>query len=159
MNPNFFFKTTFFFYFNVKKLNLTFTPLKHNTLLFWRRKWHSTPVFLPGKSHGQRNLVGYSKWGQKESDTTEQLNTHSSVRCSVESDSLQPCGLEHTRLPCPSPTPRIYSNSCPLHQWCNPAISSSVITFSSCSQSFPASGSFWMSQFFTSGGQVLEFQL
>ena len=67
--------------------------------------------------------------------------------------SLQPHGLQHTRLPCPSPTPRPYSNSCPSSQWCHPTISSSVGPFSSCLQSFPASGSFPMSQFFTSGGQ------
>ena len=73
--------------------------------------------------------------------------------CSVISDSLWPHGLQHTRLPCPSPTPRAYSNSCPSHQWCHPTISSSVIPFSSCLQSFPASGSFPMSQFSTSGGQ------
>ena len=61
---------------------------------------------------------------------------------SVVSDSLRPHGLQHARLPCPSPTPRIYSNSCPLSQWYHPIISSSVIPFSSCLQSFPSSGSF-----------------
>ena len=60
---------------------------------------------------------------------------------------------KHARLPCPSPTPRVYPNSCPLSRWCHPAISSSVVPFSSCPQSFPASGSFLMSQLFTSGGQ------
>ena len=74
---------------------------------------------------------------------------------SVVSDSLRPHGLQHTRLPCPSPTPGACSNSCPLSQWCHPAISSSVIPFSSCLQSFPASGSFPMSQVFTSGGQSI----
>ena len=69
------------------------------------------------------------------------------------SDSLRPQGLQHARPPCPSPTPGIYSNSCPLSWWCHPSISSSVVSFSSCLQSFPASGSFQMSQFFTSGGQ------
>ena len=72
---------------------------------------------------------------------------------SVMSDSLQPRGLQHARLPCPSPTPRVYSNSCPLSRWCHPTISSSVVPFSSCPQSFPASGSFPMSQLFTWGGQ------
>ena len=62
--------------------------------------------------------------------------------CSVVSDSLRPHGLQHARLPCPSPTPGVYSNSCPLSQWCHPTISSSVMPFSSCPQSFPASGSF-----------------
>ena len=74
---------------------------------------------------------------------------------SVVSDSLPPRGLQHTRLPCLSPTPRAYSNSCPLSQWCHPTISSSVIRFSSHLQSFPASVSFPMSQFFASGGQII----
>ena len=72
---------------------------------------------------------------------------------SVTSYSLQPHGLQHARLPCPSPTPGVYSNSCPWSQWCPPTISSSVVPFSSYLQSFPASGSFSMNQFFTSGGQ------
>ena len=72
---------------------------------------------------------------------------------SVVSNSLWPYGMQHGRLPCPSPTPGVYPNSCPLSQWCHPNISSSVVPFSSCPQSFPASGSFLMSQFFTSGGQ------
>ena len=70
----------------------------------------------------------------------------------VVSDSLQPYGLQHDRLPCPSPTPRACSNSCPLSRWCHPTISSSVIPFFSCLQYFPASGSFPMSQLFASGG-------
>ena len=74
---------------------------------------------------------------------------------SVVSDSLQPRGLQHARLPCPSPTPGACSNSCPLSLWCHPTISSSVVPFLSCLQSFPASGSFSMSQFFTSGGQSI----
>ena len=78
---------------------------------------------------------------------------------SVVSDSLQPHGPHHTRLPCPSPTPRACSSSCPSSRWCHPAISSFVIPFTSCLQSFPASRSFPMSLFFTSGGQILEFQL
>ena len=76
--------------------------------------------------------------------------------CSVMSDSLWPHGLQHARPPCPSPTPRAYSNSRPSSQWCHPTVSSSVIPFSSCPQSFPASGSFQMSQFFTSSGQSIR---
>ena len=72
------------------------------------------------------------------------------------SDSLRPHGLQHARTPCPSPTPRVYSNSCPLSRWCHPTVSSSVIPFSSRLQSFPASGSFPMSQFFISGSQSVE---
>ena len=71
---------------------------------------------------------------------------------SVVSDSLWPHGLQHARLPCPSPTPGAYSNSCPLSRWCHPAISFSVVPFSFHLQSFPASGSFPVSQF-SSGGQ------
>jgi len=74
---------------------------------------------------------------------------------SVVPNSLWSHGLQHTRLPCPSTTPRAYSNSCPSSQWCHPAISSSFIPFSSCLQSFPVSGSFRMSQFFTSGSQSI----
>ena len=72
---------------------------------------------------------------------------------SVVSNSLRPCESQHTRPPCPSPTPGVHSNSCPASQWCHPTILSSVIPFSSCPQSFPASGSFPMSQFCASGGQ------
>ena len=71
------------------------------------------------------------------------------------SDSLQPHGLQHARPPCQSPIPGVYSISCPLSQWCHPTISSSVIPFSSRLQSLPASGSFQMSQFFTSGSQSI----
>ena len=75
--------------------------------------------------------------------------------CSVVSDSLRPHGLQHARLPCPSPTSRAYSNSCRLSRWYHPTISSSIVPFSSHLQSFPASGSFLMSQFFSSGGQSI----
>ena len=74
---------------------------------------------------------------------------------SVVSDSLRHHGLQHARPPCPLPTPGVNPNSCPLSQWFHPAISSSVIPFSSCLQSFPASGSFQMSQLFASGGQSI----
>ena len=74
---------------------------------------------------------------------------------SVASDSLRHLGPQHTRPPCPSPVPGVYPNSCPLSQWCHPTISSSVIPFSSHLQSFPASGSFPMSQFFPWGGQTI----
>ena len=74
---------------------------------------------------------------------------------SVMSDSFQPHRLQHTRLPHPSPTPGAYSNSCPSSQWCHPTISSSIIPFSSCLHSFQTSGSFPMSQFFKSVGQII----
>ena len=89
------------------------------------------------------------------------LSTHSSF-CGVQfshsvvSNSLQPQDLKHSRPPCPSPTPGVHPNLCPLSRWCHPAISSSVITFSSWPQSFQASESFQMSQLFASGGQSIE---
>ena len=119
-----------------------------------------TPVFLPGKSRGQRSLAGYSLWDANN-------RTHLSdwahwtymllllFSCKVVSDSLQPHELQHARLPCPSLSPGICSNSCPLSQWCHPTILSSVVPFSSCPQSFPASGSFPMSWLFSSGGQSI----
>ena len=83
------------------------------------------------------------------------MKAHLSFRCSVVSYSLQPHGLQHTRLPCPSPSPGVCSNSCPLSQWCHPTIWSSVVPFSFCFQSFPASGSFPMSRLFASDGQSI----
>ena len=74
------------------------------------------------------------------------------------SNSLQPHGLQHTRPPCPSPSPRVYSNLCPLSWWCHPTILSSIIPFFACLQPFPASGSFLMSQFFIQVARILELQ-
>ena len=125
----------------------------------WRRDWLPTPVFLPWELHGQGSLAGYSLWGCKEWDVTEGLTLSLLLRCntqfsgSVMSDSLRPHGLHRARLRPPSSTPRAHSNSCPLSRWCHPTISSSVVPFSSCLQSFPASESFPMSQLFTSGVQ------
>ena len=75
---------------------------------------------------------------------------------SVVSDSLRPHGLQHARPPCPSPTPRVYTNPCTLSRWCHLAISSSIVLFSSHLQSFPGSGSFQINQFFISGGQSIR---
>ena len=97
-----------------------------------------------------RNGEISSAWWTREGVSVQFSSLHLVV-----SDSLQPHGLQHARPPCPSPTLRVYSNSCPLSQWCHLTISSSVIPFSSCLQSFPASGSFPMSSFFTSGGQSI----
>ena len=112
----------------------------------WGRKGRSTPrMYL-------------LQWGQVSAPSKMeevQCSHFSHFSHSVVTDSLQPHGLQHARLPCSSPTPRACSNSCPLSQWCHPNISSSVIHFSSCLQSFPASGSLQMSQFFTSGGQSI----
>ena len=88
----------------------------------------------------------YNKPSSKESNISKFSH-------SVVSYSLQPHELQHARPPCPSPTPGVHSNPCPSSQWCHPTISSSVVPFSSCPQSFPATGSFPMSQLFASGGQ------
>ena len=81
------------------------------------------------------------------------VSTSVKFSSSVVSNSLQPHELQHTRPPCPSPTPAVQQNPCPWSWWCHPTTSSSVVPFSSCFQSFPASGSFQMSQLFASGGQ------
>ena len=104
----------------------------------WRRKWEPTPVFLPGKSHGQRSLAGYSPWGcrrVRHDLVTEQLQHKVrgwgesklfSVQFSrsVTSDSLWPHEPQLTRPPCPSPTPGVHTNPCPLSRWRHPTISS-----------------------------------
>ena len=95
----------------------------------------------------------YEKWLSR----GNAFRSFSSVQfsCSVVSDSLQPHESQHSRPPCPSPTPRVYSNSCLSSWWCYPAISSSVVPFSSCPQSLPASGSFPISQLFAWGDQSI----
>ena len=114
----------------------------------WPQDWKRS-VFTPIPKKG--SAKEYSNYH------TVALISHagklSSVSRSDRSDSLWSHGLQHTRLPCLSPTPGVYSHSCPSHQCCHPIVSSSVIPFSSCPQSFPASGSFPVSQFSPSGGQ------
>ena len=104
-----------------------------------------------------RHPAGLIKGNLKNLKKIMAFNTFhfSSVHCSVISDSLWSHGLQHTRPSCPSPIPGVCSNSCPSCQWCYPTISSYVVPFSSHLQSFPASGSFPMSPFFTSGGQSI----
>ena len=111
------------------------------------------PNFLLAKDYlsKAKSIVKRTFWGEME--IVSILIESVQFSRSVVSDSLWPHEPQHARPPCPSPTPRVYSNSCPLSQWCHPIISSSVIPFSSCLQSFPASGSFQMSQLFSSGGQ------
>ena len=104
----------------------------------WRRKWQSTPVFLPGEFHGQRSLASYSPWGRKESDMTEWLTHRLFSSVTQLCPTLQPHGLQHTRLPCPLPTTGADSNSCPSSWWWHPTVSSSVVPFSSRLQSFPS---------------------
>ena len=111
------------------------------------------------------DLTGDKCWGLREPQSCWRnmpiTNSICYVVCSVQfslsvmSDSSQSHGLQHARAGCSSPTPRVWANSCPSGRWCHPTISSSVILFSSCLQSFPASGSFPMSQFFASGGQSI----
>ena len=86
----------------------------------WSRKWQPTAVFLPGKSQGQRSLVGYSPWDYKEWEMTEHISILSMLllllfSCPVVSDSLRPHGLQHARSHCPSPSPEVCPSSCPLH--------------------------------------------
>ena len=101
--------------------------------------------------------MSIGRWMDKRAMVHRLNGIFSSVQFShsVMSDSSWPHGPQHTRPPCPSPTPRVYSNSSPLSWWCHPTISSSAFPFSSCLQSFPASRSFQMSQFFTAGGQSI----
>ena len=107
----------------------------------WPRDW-------PGSLAPQADSLPSEPPGKPHMRTSVQFS------CSDMSDSMWPHGLQHARPPCPSPTPRVYSNSCPLNRWCHPTISSSVFPFSSCLQSFPASGSFQMNQFFASGIRI-----
>ena len=108
-----------------------------------KRYMHPSALFTITKIWKQPKCASIDEWIKK-----VVLFSHSVV-----SDSLWPQGLQHTRLPCPSPSPRVCSNSCPSSRWCHPTILSSVIPFSSWLQSFPASGSFLMSQLFASGDQ------
>ena len=108
---------------------------------------------VPFKKLDRYWLIIHGSLLQSPSERTQYTHQFSSVQSLSSVDSLQPHGLQHTRPPCPSPTPRVYSNSCPLSRWCHPSIPSSVIPFSSCPQSLPASGFFSMSQLFSWGGQ------
>ena len=96
-------------------------------------------------------VLGHSRWTGQGGEFWQKVVHWIQFSHSVVSNSLRPHGLQHTRLPCLSSTPRAYSNSCPLSWWCPPTILFSVIPFSSCPQSFPTSWSFPMSQFFASG--------
>ena len=117
------------------------------------------PILVEKVQAGTRNYLKMN-WPNTASNNSKKFLdifiTSVQFSCSVVSDSLWPqsSGLQNTRTHCPSPTPRVYSNSYPLSQWCHPTISSSVIS-SSLLQSFPASGSFQINQFFTSGGQSI----
>ena len=117
-----------------------FSKVKHRILL---RSSNSIPKY----THGKWKHVSTQKncsW------------LYNQFSRSVMSDSLRAHEPQHTRPPCPLPTPRVHPNPCPLRRWCHPTISSSFVPFSSCLQSFPASGSFPMSQLFASGGQSIN---
>ena len=138
-----------------------------------KRKGDRDKIFASIKSHKNIKIIYFKKCSKcKEVENVKKiwidislkvrtvlkmLSIISSVQfsCSVVSDSLQPHEPQHARPPCPSPTPRVHPNPYPSSQWCHPTISSSVIPFSSCPQSFPALGSFQMSQLFASGGQSI----
>ena len=137
---------TFTFHFHALEKEMA----THSSVLAWRIPRMGDPGGLPSLgSHRVRH-----DWRDLAAAAAVYI---SSVQFShsVVSDSLRPHGLQHSRLPCPSPAPRVCSNSCPLSWWYHPAVLSSVILFSSCLQSFPASGSFPVSQFFPSGGQSI----
>ena len=115
---------------------------------------HYTPLFLVFSNTIAQVLTesGLSSVSSvAQSEPTDNLLSSVAQSCLT----LQPHGLQHARLSCPSQLPRAFSNSCPSSRWCHPTISSSVVPFSSCLQYFPASGSFPMSQFFASGGQSI----
>ena len=97
----------------------------------------------------------YIQWTVNKSNKLKFTDLSIQLSCSIMSDSLRPHELQHIRPPCPSPTPGLHPNPCPFSRWCHPTISSSVVPFSSCLQSFPASGSYQMSQLFASGGQSI----
>ena len=121
-----------------------------------------TPIIPSAKRDVEQLELSYCLWEHKMEQSLWKTE-HQFLKClisvqfrhSVVSNSLQPHGLQHIRLPCPSPMLEAYSNSCPLRWWCHPTVSSSVVPFSSCPQSFPASGSFPVSRFFASGGQSI----
>ena len=135
------------------------TPL--STEFSWQEQWSGLPCPPPGDLSYPRikrtSLTPPVLAGRffTTDITWEAPISSAQFSHSVVSNSLRPHESQHARPPCPSPTPRVCSNSCPLSQWCHPAISSSVVPFSSCPQSLPASGSFPMSQLFESGDQSI----
>ena len=123
----------------------------------WYSEFNQELLFCPWKTQIDFH-IHFVDYKTKVKPFCKNSNAFSSVQFShsVVSDSLWPYESQHTRPPCPSPTPGVYSNSYPLSRWCHPAISSSVIPFFSCPQSLPASGSFPMSQLFAWGGQSIR---
>ena len=140
-----------------------FTQLRNLRVYIVKEVLLSEFVPYDSGSHPSHTLpgtrLGMSSWsiakGKSKSGNIQMfsLSLFSSVQSLVISDFRQPHEPQHARLPCPSPTPRVHPNPCPLSRWCHSNISSSVIPFSSCPQYFPTSGSFQMNQLFASGGQ------
>ena len=134
-------------------LDLLYKILSHESIKYWRRTFgcllNTTFLDKVGLYFGRviRRLASDGLKALLDNDSSVQFSH------SVVSDSLPPHEPQQARPPCPSPTPRVHPNPCPSSQWCHPTISSSVIPFSSCPQSFPASGSFQMSQLVASGGR------
>ena len=130
---------------SVHLLALWFVPSLHC-------RWHHSGFSPPLLSQ----VLSSAQWGVSQHSTAVTVQ-FSSVQfsCSVVFNSLWPREPQHGRPPCPPPTPGAYPNSCPLSRWCHPTISSSVVPLSSCPQAFPASGSFQMSQLFTSSDQCI----
>ena len=117
--------------------------------IYWISRWKKC---FPGPSRHKKYKTTFEPHNPT-GGFYQTVKSSAEFSCSLVSSALRPRGLQHTRPPCPSPTPGVYWNSWPLSQWCHPTISSSVFPFSSRLQSFPASGVFPMSQFFASGGQ------
>ena len=128
-------------------------PTNSSSLSYWGSPGQTLPGHLTLKSLAQGSL--HSQWAGGGCLGHFWSLGQCQFSCSIVSDSLRPHGLQHVRLPCPSPTPRACLSSCPSSQWGHPTISSSVVPFSSCLQSFPASGSFPVSLFFASSGQSI----
>ena len=131
---------------NPQKLKVTVCISRNALLIFI---YHGSLSYCYTLREVQMQIIIHSKFLEVMNQKVSQFSH------SVMSNSLWPHGLQHARLPCPSPTPRTCSNSWPLSRWCHPTISSSVVPFSSCLHSFPASGSFPMNWFFASGGQSI----
>ena len=154
----------------LSRLVITFLPMSKRLLISWlqspsavilepkkNKVWHCFhcfPIYFPWSDGTRCHDLSFLIFKYKKGKTIV-LWVSVQFSCSVVSDSLGPHELQHARLPCPSPTPGVYSNSCPSSGWCRPTFSSSVVPFSSRLQSFPASGSFQKSQFFASSGQSI----
>ena len=138
---------------SLKLLITACSPHLQNILysLFLRMKWHHY-----GWYDSISNSIRVRSWEECHSRRPETQVLSLLLSCSVMFDSLQPHGLQHAGLPCPSLSPGVCSESCLLSRWCHPTIPSSVVPFSSCPRSFPAPGSFPMGQLFTSGDQIIR---